>query len=394
MSAKQLSLRFLHLADLHLYIGPNTTDWKIMEQNKCLNFILKYAKENSVKDIIISGDIFDTHNPDTYTVGLFLHFVGDGVAQGLRFWVIPGNHDSCDKSNRFNSLSSIIKTLNIVNSDPYCGFNVFDCTQVLDQGDFSSYRIYFLPWMEDSVFSDSLKKIGKSADKIKKHGKVSILVTHCYVKGTELGDSGLKLGEGIDHKLFDPFNYVALGDVHLRQDFNTKNGVAWYPGSIFTINFGERKERKGFLDVTLDKDGGALVKAVNTPHIKWTQRRIKVSVLNKILASKTLLKRKFPKEKFRRRNVKLIVDCEGQSKSRSNLDVEKIIRFFREDLKVIDFKCVTDNVGYTRTERFKSKKTSDMIDETVDKDKSVKGNLKKKRTKKVGKGILEKEGKK
>jgi len=369
------------MADVHLKTSPTTPEWKIKEQDDCLRCVNVYAVKQGIKDIIVAGDVFDHHNPDSDSLQFFLDWIKLGVESGLRYWIIPGNHDASDKMCSKHSMSSIRQTLDIVDAGYKKGFNIIDKTHVLSGDFFRGFRIYFIPWMEDEAYVKAVKRVGKSAASA---SEIPILATHCFIKGSQVGDGGYKHQEGIDVKVFDPFHYVALGDIHLRQEFKTKKGMAYYPGSLICQNFGERKEKKGFLDVTITPDS-AEVKFVAVPHVTWTQRRIKSSVLMKMVVSGDLFNRKFPRSKFAGKNLKLIIDCEGGKSSSQPIDalVER-----SKKMGLVNFEWRMANTGYARVDRFKSKKTGSMMDEMVDSDKAVKKKQKKK-AKQVGKQLLE-----
>ena len=55
-----------------------------------------------------------------------------------------------------------------------------------------------------------------------------------------------------------PFDYVALGHLHRHQNLNESGYPAVvYSGSIERIDFGERKEEKGFCLVSIPEKGKA-----------------------------------------------------------------------------------------------------------------------------------------
>ncbi|MBY0353985.1 exonuclease SbcCD subunit D [Candidatus Babeliales bacterium] len=69
-----------------------------------------------------------------------------------------------------------------------------------------------------------------------------------------------------------PFDYVALGHLHRHQNLNPKGfPPVVYSGSIERVDFGERKEDKGFCRVTIDKQT-ANQSSCNVDFIKVTTR--------------------------------------------------------------------------------------------------------------------------
>jgi DNA repair exonuclease SbcCD nuclease subunit len=373
-------IRFIHTADLHLDASANIPSWRLIEQRDCLNHLREYAAEKKIGDIFIAGDVFEKHNPEDETVIFFLTWVGECVKAGIRIWAIPGNHDAKDHANQYNSMTPMVKTMEIVDAEATKGFNIIDKPRLLSHGPFAGYNIFFLPWMREAEYVAVLKAL------LPKHSTgINILVTHAFIKGSVIGDGGVKLSGGIPLKLFKKFTYVALGDIHLRQDFVLPLGMAHYCGSFFCVDFSERKEFKGFLDVWIDTGGNVFVDHIRNPHIIWTQRRIKLSVLQKVVVSKELFARKFPKKTFKGKKVKLVIDCEGGQSSQVPID-ELAKRSL--SLPVVEFTHELKNTGYSRPKRFKSRKTGAMMDELVDGDETVRGRKRKSRAKKVGKKLL------
>jgi len=87
------------------------------------------------------------------------------------------------------------------------------------------------------------------------------VVSHCFLDGGEASDSERPLSIGgaerISPKLFEDFNYVALGHLHGPQ----QKGAAQvrYSGSILKYSFSEQHHKKSVTLVTLDEQGRASV---------------------------------------------------------------------------------------------------------------------------------------
>ena len=78
-----------------------------------------------------------------------------------------------------------------------------------------------------------------------------------------------------------PFDYVALGHLHRYQNLNTNNDIpVVYAGSIERIDFGERKEEKGFCLISIKKKGAVDYEFIKPPTRPFIQIEVKLQPLN------------------------------------------------------------------------------------------------------------------
>ncbi len=92
-------IRVLHTADLHL--GRSFSSWgdqiaQIHRQDllHTLEQMGRVAVDRSVSLVLIAGDLFDTHNPDSTFVTTVRGWLGNLMQQRIQVAIIPGNHDS------------------------------------------------------------------------------------------------------------------------------------------------------------------------------------------------------------------------------------------------------------------------------------------------------------
>lgn len=90
-------MKILHTADWHL--GKRLQDFqRIQEQQHVLTEIVQVATQEDVDLVLVSGDLFDTFNPDPQAEDLLYSTLKDLTAGGRRLVVaIAGNHDSPDR---------------------------------------------------------------------------------------------------------------------------------------------------------------------------------------------------------------------------------------------------------------------------------------------------------
>ncbi len=88
----------------------------------------------------------------------------------------------------------------------------------------------------------------------------AVLMAHVSVQGASLGyEQSIMLGRdvtvGLDDLSSRGFDYVALGHIHKHQVLST-NPPSVYAGSPERIDFGEEREAKGYVSVTIEPDQG------------------------------------------------------------------------------------------------------------------------------------------
>ena len=89
--------RFIHSSDLHLgrRFGnfPEEIRGRLVEaRHAAINALASAAREHEAQHVLIAGDLFDTETPSDRIWRQALAAMH--VAEGLVWWVLPGNHDS------------------------------------------------------------------------------------------------------------------------------------------------------------------------------------------------------------------------------------------------------------------------------------------------------------
>ena len=91
--------RFIHSSDLHLgrRFGnfPEDIRGRLVEaRHAAIDALAVAARDHGAGHVFIAGDLFDTETPSDQVWRQALAAMG--AAEGLRWWIIPGNHDSLD----------------------------------------------------------------------------------------------------------------------------------------------------------------------------------------------------------------------------------------------------------------------------------------------------------
>lgn len=89
--------RFIHTSDFHLgkrfSTYPESIRGRLVEaRHSAIGSLARAAKNHDACDIFVAGDLFDTETPTQQVWRQALAAME--AAQGIRWWIIPGNHDS------------------------------------------------------------------------------------------------------------------------------------------------------------------------------------------------------------------------------------------------------------------------------------------------------------
>lgn len=274
-------IRFIHTADIHFgmenygRIDPKTgIHSRLLDFEKALNFCIDHALEQQVDFFLFSGDAYKTINPSPTQQRLLMRCFLRLYKAGIPIVIIVGNHD--------NPLSfGKATTLDIFGELPVQGFHVFSKpgSIVLNTKN-GPIQIVGIPWPSRTNIAISNTHAFKSAMALTDYiaNSVSsiiqelarkldpevpaVLAGHLTVSSGIFSGSEKRAIYGNDPVLLPsqlaiaPFDYVALGHLHRYQNLNPHGYPALvYSGSIERIDFGERKEDKGFCFVKIEKKG-------------------------------------------------------------------------------------------------------------------------------------------
>lgn len=296
-------IRFIHTADIHFgmenygRIDPATgIHTRLLDFERALNFCIDHALEQQVDFFLFSGDAYKTINPTPTQQHLLLKCFLRLQQAKIPLVIIVGNHDnplSFGKSN----------TLDVFNDLPLDGFHVIaKPTHLTLQTKGGPINIVGIPWPSRSNIAVNTNHAYKSAVLLTQHiaNSVSTLIAHyaqnlddaipAVLAGHLTVSSGIFSGSekraiyGNDPVLLPsqlalaPFDYVALGHLHRYQNLNPNGYPAIvYSGSIERIDFGERKEEKGFCMVTIEKKGVTSHEFIKTPTRPFIQVEVKLT---------------------------------------------------------------------------------------------------------------------
>lgn len=251
-------MKILHLADLH--IGKKVNDFCMLsEQEYVLNQACELIENEQIEAVLICGDVFDKPIPTISALELFDSFLSRLTKLKTKVFIISGNHDNMD---RISYLGGLLNQSGVYVSKSYTG----NISKIFLNENIDIYLMPYLypalvkkyhPDKEINNYNDAIKAVVDNINIDK--NKFNIILAHQFVLG---GDSELVLSEseqksvgGIDeisYKIFDKFDYSALGHLHCPQ--KCKNNRVYYAGSILKYSFSEINQKKKFCILEIDNN--------------------------------------------------------------------------------------------------------------------------------------------
>ena len=265
-------MRFIHTGDWHLgrlFHNLHLTD----DQRFTLDALLRLAEERRADAVVIAGDVYDRAVPPTEAVELLDEVLGR-MALELKIPVvmIAGNHDSPVRLQYLNGLVSRVgvHVVGAVGPQPQ-GVEIVGADGV---------RVVFWPLAytdpetarcelgrddihtHEAAIGAQLCMIREQMTPDSRH----VLVGHAFVTGAFASESERPLTVGgtgeVSRRLFDGFDYVALGHLHRPQVVADR---IRYAGSLLKYSFDEADHRKSVTVVDLAADGSVVCEEVPLP---------------------------------------------------------------------------------------------------------------------------------
>ena len=283
-------IRFIHTADIHFGMenygridtatGIHT---RLLDFQKALNFCIDHALGHNVDLFLFSGDAYKTAHPSPTQQKLLFNCLMRLFKAKIPVVIVVGNHDNPLSFGKANSMD-------IFQDLPLDGFHVIAKPSILPLKTKSGLiNIVGIPWPTRNTITMN-QHMYKTSIEITTHisNAVSAIIADCAKKldpeipavlaGHLTVASGIFSGSekraiyGNDplflpsQLAIPPFDYVALGHLHRYQNLNPNGYPAIiYSGSIERIDFGERKEEKGFCLVTIEAKGKTTHEFIPTP---------------------------------------------------------------------------------------------------------------------------------
>lgn len=270
-------ITFVHTADIHFgmenygRVDPKTgIHTRLLDFKKSLEACIDDAIARDVDFFLFSGDAYKTAYPSPTQQRLLMELFFKLFAAHIPVVIIVGNHDhplSFGKAHALDIFSQV----------PVSGFHVFAKPGLIRLMTKSGpVQIVGIPWpTRHNVITKNEHRLLKSVEittylseqvsaiitnfaEQLNPDEPAVLAAHLTVSngifsGSEkcavYGSDPIFLPSTLAHPAFD---YVALGHLHRHQNLNPQGYPAVvYSGSIDRVDFGERKETKGYCVVRI-----------------------------------------------------------------------------------------------------------------------------------------------
>ncbi len=218
-------MKIIHTADLHLdsrleaNLDSSKAKTRRGELIEAFDKIVKYASENSVRLIIVAGDLFDHNKVTQKTVETIASIIAS--APQIDFLLLSGNHDSLNSFEKLPKMPPNIKFF----GEKWTYYNYEDVT------------------VAGMVLNENNKSIVSSSLNLEKD-RFNIATLHLDIDN----DRDIKLND-LKEKNID---YLALGHIHSHKIEKLGRGYYAYSGCLEARGFDEAG-KKGFVLIDTEK---------------------------------------------------------------------------------------------------------------------------------------------
>jgi DNA repair exonuclease SbcCD nuclease subunit len=266
-----LSVRILHLADLHIGASfPSMGDRGEERSRDFLSALLRaidYAvsEPKPVDLVVIAGDLFDTHDPDEGLVYQVEAALDKLDRAGLPVLLVPGTHDAPSYRRSIYRRLRVPKSAHLFISptlEPGPHFT-FHGESIQTYGIAFDQAVCANPLGEFRPMGLADYHVGVLHAALRDNPAWKIRPTDLPISRTEIAASGL--------------HYLALGHYHNYAEIREGGSVAVYPGTLEGKKFGENGQRY-LVTATLSRE------AISIERTPWNARTLHETTIDLNLA--------------------------------------------------------------------------------------------------------------
>lgn len=280
-------IKFVHFADVHFgmenygKIDKRTgLHSRLSDFCRSFDYLVNWSIKNKVDFVLFAGDAYKTRDPSPTYQREFSKRIKKLAESGIATVLLVGNHDLPNAIGKANTLEiySTLRTENIyvARQPEVLNFLKVDGKwQLLSSANNQQpttnnyFQIVALPWLTKNtllsqeenekisvaesyrVMSERINKIVSDLKEKVEKKFPAIFLGHFSVAGAEYGSERMVyFGQDVvvsqDVLQSGPWQYAALGHLHKHQSLSKVMPII-YSGSIERVDFGEAKDKKGFI---------------------------------------------------------------------------------------------------------------------------------------------------
>jgi len=251
-------VRLLHTADWHLGKVLKGVD-RTPEIGEALKALLEIVEKERVDLVVVSGDLFDRPQVSAEAEGHAVAFFLRLRELGVPALVIAGNHDPKERLEALSPLFAL------------AGAEVRGRLLFREEGgvvEVGGLRAALLPFVSERALvkrlfqeaEDRHRTYAEAMRRVLANLESPLMLAHIALEGVRPGGGEFSFhlsgSYAVPPSALPLFaRYLALGHIH-RQQQASEAPLAWYPGSLVQLDFGEGEEaERGALLVELPPSG-------------------------------------------------------------------------------------------------------------------------------------------
>ena len=275
-------MKIIHTSDIHFGVenyarlDPATgLSTRLLDFVRAFERVVDYAVAERADALIFTGDAYKNRDPNPTHQREFARLIRKLTQGGVAVFLLTGNHDLPNMTSRAHSLE-IFDTLAVplVTVGRRIGLYTLQTRSGLLQ-------VVGLPWVTRSALfareenrNLSMRELDdvmqqRIGDALDGHigtldkSLPTVLAAHATIDGATVGsEQMIMLGPDLSLPRSmvnrpDVVQYVALGHIHKHQALSKDADLPLiYAGSIERVDFGERNDPKGFIEIDITKGAG------------------------------------------------------------------------------------------------------------------------------------------
>ena len=274
-------INLLHLADIHIGMenygrldSASGLNSRVVDFLRRMSQAIDLALEREVDVCIFAGDAYKNQRPNPPFQREFARRIKRLAEAGVPVVLLVGNHDmaSADRAASSLDIFGVLDVPGVIVADREAVHQI-TCrrgqplqvatvpypqrSRLLAREQYQNMTIEELDMEIGRILGENLEDL---AGEVMERPEIpAVLAGHFSVSGAKQGsEKSVMIGRDVvvlKSNLANPaWDYVALGHIHKHQELNGgQHPPIVYPGSLERIDFGEEKERKGFVMAQIER---------------------------------------------------------------------------------------------------------------------------------------------